>query len=148
MAASTVRHSAVIERHHPRMPRYVVVPHSVVSGWRLEGTAAVECSLNGTFIGRRSLKRWDEDRWFMDLPERLCREADVDTGDEVALDLRIASTELPEELASLLSESSQARERWNRLSASRRRMIREHVLAAKRPETRSRRARAALGESA
>ncbi len=105
----------------------------------------VEGTLGGKVLGRRTLKRWDEDRWFLDLPERLCLRAGVETGDEVDLEIRRASTELPPELAELLGSSSRARERWRELSASRQRVIREHVLAAKRPETRRRRASAALG---
>lgn len=145
MAAKSVSVSARVERKYPGLPRYVVVPSSVVRPWRLEGTTVVEGTLDGTALGRRTLKRWDEQRWFLDLPERLCRRAGVETGDDVELEIRRASTELPAELASLLADSSRARERWRELSASRQRVVREHVLAAKRPETRRRRARAALG---
>lgn len=144
MATKTLTCSVQIERHDPGLPRYVVVPSSVVRPWRLEGTTVVEGTLDGTDLGRRTMKRWDEERWFLDLPERLCRRAGVDTGDEVELVIRRASTELPAELESLLAGSLRARERWRELSASRRRMVREHVLAAKRPETRQRRARKAL----
>lgn len=145
MEAEPVRAPVTIERHHPETPRFVVVPASAVAPWRLDGTTVVEGTIDGTPLGRRTIKRWDEDRWFVDLPESVCRAAGVDTGDRVELEIRIASTELPAELASLLSRSSRARERWEGLSASRRRMLREHVLAARRPETRERRARRALG---
>lgn len=145
MPPETVRLATTIDRHHSGLPRYVVVPRTVLGPWRLEGTTVVEGTIDGTPLGRRSLKRWDEDRWFLDLPESLCREAGVETGDTVELEIRRASTALPEELESVLRSSRTARERWARWSASRRRMLREHVLAAKRPETRRRRARKALG---
>lgn len=145
MAAKSLRISARVERKDPGLPRNVVVASWVVHPWRLEGTTVVEGTLDGTALGRRTLKRWDEDRWFLDLPERLCRRAGVETGDEVDLEIRRASTELPPELAELLGSSSRARETWRELSASRQRVICEHVLAAKRPETRRRRARSALG---
>jgi hypothetical protein len=143
-APETIDLPATIERHDPGLPRYVVVPASAVGPWRLDGTTVVEGTIAGTPLGRRSLKRWDGERWFLDLPDSLCRKAGVDTGDSVALELRLASTELPDELASLLAGSPEARKRWEGLSASRRRMLREHVLAAKRAETRRRRSRAAL----
>lgn len=140
-----VRVEALVQRHHPEMPRYVVVPTAVVAGWQLDGTTVVEGTLNGTSLGRRSLKRWGEDRWFLDLPERWCRQAGIATGDRVKLALRVASTSLPEELEKVLSESPKARAAWKQMTASQKRMLREHVLAAKRPATRVRRARRYLG---
>lgn len=144
MAPRTLDLEATIARHDPGLPRYVVVPASAVRPWKLDGTTVVEGTIDDTPLGRRSLKRWDAERWFLDLPESLCRKAGVDTGDTVALELRVASTDLPEELERLLADSPQARDRWDRLSPSRRRMLREHVLAAQRSETRRRRARKAL----
>ena len=145
MAGETIELTAPVERHDPELPRYAVVPSALVEAWGLEGTTVVEGTIDGAPLGRRSLKQWDKERWFIDLPEALCRRAGVDTGDEVALTLRRASTELPDELEELLSESPSARGTWSGLSASRRRMIREHVLDAKRSATRRRRARKMLG---
>ncbi len=141
---STLRMEAVVERHLPGMPRYVVVPASKVARWKLEGTTIVEGTLNGIPLGRRSLKPWDEERWFVELRNDWCRKAGISTGDRVALALALASTELPDELERVLSESAAARECWDRMTAGQRRIVREDVLAAKRPETRERRARKAL----
>ncbi len=121
------------------------MPASAVAAWNLEGTTVVEGTLDGVDLGRRSLKRWDADRWFVDLPGTWCRNAGVSTGDGVELTLRIASSELPQELARLIAESATAQAAWRRLTASQQRMLREHVLAAKRPKTRERRARRGLG---
>ena len=137
--------SSRVERHHREMPRYLEVPSSTVAEWRLQGTTVVEGTINEIPIGRRSLKRWGDERWFIDLPAKLYHAAGVDTGDHVRLNIRIASTELPTELAGLLSRSSAARETWGRLMPRRQRMVREHVAAAKRPQTRDRWARCALG---
>lgn len=135
---------ATVERHDAKMPRYVVVPASVVASWKLEETTVVEGTLNGIPLGRRTLKRWGDDRWFVDLPERWCRRAGILTGDQSELVLKLASTELPKELAKLLAQSAEAKSCWDRLTASQQRMVCEDVLAAKRPETRARRARKAL----
>ena len=143
--ASTITLRARVERHHPDLPRYVVVPDSAVEPWKLGGTTIVEGTAGGVELGRRSLKRWDADRWFIDLPGKWCRDAGISTGDEVELTLRIASSELPEELGRLLSESEAAKSAWGRLTASQQRMLREHVFAAKRPRTRERRAHRGLG---
>lgn len=145
MVPTAISMAAVIDRHHTQMPRYVVVPSSVVAEWALEGTTVVEGEINGHSMGRRSLKPWDDERWFIDLPEKLCRTAGVETGDRVDLEIRIASADLPLELSRLLTESPSARHRWDQLSFSRQRMIREYILAAKRPETRERRAHKSLG---
>lgn len=147
MTANALRISVLIERHHPRTPRYVVVPSAAVAAWAIAETTVVEGKINGCSLGRRSLKRWGEDRWFLDLPERLCRRANFDVGDRVSLEIQIVATALPVELANLLSKSPAARRRWGKLSSSRQRMIREHILSARMPETRERRARGALGEA-
>ena len=99
-------------------------------------------------VGRRSLKRWDDRKcWWMDLPDALCRKAHVDTGDRVKLSVRIASEELPVELARLIKIDPAARARWERLTPGQQRMLREEILAAKQPVTRERRAARALGIS-
>jgi hypothetical protein len=135
---------AVVERHHARMPRYVVVPSSAIAHWRLEGTTIVEGTFLGIPLGRRSLKRWDEKRWYVELRADWCRRTGISTGDRAELVLEVASTELPDELVKVLSESEAGRYCWNRMTASQRRTVREDVLAAKRSETRERRARRAL----
>ena len=136
--------STVVERHHPEMPRYVVVPDQLVSDWKLEKTTTVEGTVNGQSIGRRSLKRFDASRWFIDLPESLCRRTGITTGSTIELLLRLASTDLPAELSELL-RSSEGAAAWKRLSPSQQRTVREHVLAAKQSETRLRRSRRSLG---
>ncbi len=143
--ASTITLRARVQRHQPDLPRYVVVPDSAVASWKLGDTTVVEGALGGFDLGRRSLKRWDADRWFLDLPGKWCRDARVSTGDEVELTLRMASSALPDELLRLIEGSAAAKAVWTRLTASQQRMLREHVLAAKRSETRVRRARRGLG---
>lgn len=126
------------------MPRYVVVPAAKVTRWKLAGTSVVEGTLNAIPLGRRSLKRWDAQRWFVELRSDWCRHAGIATGDRVDLVLELASSELPDEIVKVLSESAAARRCWEAMTASQRRILRENVLAAKRPETRERRARKAL----
>ena len=150
--AETVRDDVeirvVVERKHEELARYVVVPSPVAERWGLEGTTTVEGRIGGTDLGRRSLKRWDEERWFIDLPDALCRAAGVETGDATRLVLRVASERLPSELSRLLETHPKARRAWDGLTPSRRRMLREHVLAGKRRATRERRARRGLLGSA
>lgn len=140
--------SVIVERKHPRTPRFVVIPTSAVAAWDLDGTTVVECKVNGSAVGRRSLKRWGEHRWFIDLPDTLCRRAKVDTGDRVKLTLHVASRGLPEELTLLIASDPNARQAWEALSGSQQRMLREHVIAAKRATTRGARARKALRTAA
>ena len=134
----------IVERKAASLPRYVVIPAKVLAPWGLAGTTVVEGEMNGTATGRRSLKRWDERGWFLDLPEKLCAAAGVDTGDEVTLCLRSGDDTLPEELVSLIANDPRAKQSWEVLTHSQRRMLREQVLNAKRPATRERRARRAL----
>lgn len=142
----TLNLSSVIEHKHKGLPRFLCIPMSQVDPWKLQGTTTVEVTMNGVAIGRRSLKRWDDRNcWWMDLAEAACRKANVETGDRVKLILKIASEELPAELAQLIKQNTQARARWERLTPGQKRMLREEVLSAKQAETRARRAARALG---
>jgi len=119
---------------------------SKVDPWKLQGTTTVEVTINGVNIGRRSLKRWDDRGcWWMDLADAACRKANVETGDRAKLSLKIASEELPEELAQLIKKNSRARARWEGLTQGQKRMLREEILSAKQTATRERRAARALG---
>jgi uncharacterized protein YdeI (YjbR/CyaY-like superfamily) len=81
----------------------------------------------------------------MDLSNDICRQAHIETGDQVKLTLQIASDTLPEELVRLLIRSRAARARWEALTRGQQRMLREEILAAKQSRTRERRAARALG---
>lgn len=133
-----------IERKDPKLPRFVVVPAWALAKWGLTETTVVEGTLKGVDLGRRTLKRWDDQRWFVELPEPLCRRAGVETGDSMTIILRIASTELPLELAQLLSSDKAAQAAWEKLTPSQQRMLREQIASAKQAATRERRARQAL----
>ena len=139
--------SCQIERKAQRLPRFLVVPAHLLEGWKLGGTTVVEAMINGIAIGRRSLKKWDDDRWFVELAQPMCERAGVDTGDRVNLSLRLASDEFPDELATVLTESRRARAAWAKLTPAQQRMLREEIFAAKSADTRRRRAERALGAS-
>jgi Bacteriocin-protection, YdeI or OmpD-Associated len=143
--SDSIQLTAVIARKDPRLPRFVIVPSSSIEAWRLSQTAVVEGTLNGHDVGRRSLKKWDEQRWFIELPQPLCERAKVDTGSRIQLALEIASDSLPAELEELLKTNPGAKQAWARLSEGSQRMLRENVAAAKQSATRARRAAAALG---
>jgi hypothetical protein len=139
--------SCQIERKAQRLPRFVVVPAHLLEGWKLDGTAVVEATINGIAVGRRSLKKWDSDRWFVELTDAMCKHVGVDTGDRVTLSLHPASDKLPDELTTALAESRRAQTAWAKLTPAQRRMLREEILAAKSADTRRRRAERALGVS-
>lgn len=139
--------SGRIERKAQHLPRFLVVPAQLLKGWKLGGTTVVEAMINGIAVGRRSLKRWDDDRWFIEVAQPMCERIGVDTGDPVTLSLRLASDALPDELATLLAGSRRARAAWAQLTPAQQRMLREEVFAAKSADTRRRRAERALGVS-
>lgn len=139
----TIETSTVVERKQSDLPRYAVVSASLVADWQLAGTTTVETSINRVAVGRRSLHRWDAERWFISITQNDCRRAGIDTGSRIDLRLQIASTKLPPELEVLLREEA-ARKVWDSLTPSQQRMLREAIGAAKQPPTRARRARKAL----
>lgn len=146
MSGSPVQVHTRIERKSPSLPRFMVVASEALSDWDLEGTTVVEVRINGVDIGRRNLKYWGRDRdcWFLDVTESQCASAGVETGDPVELELRLASTRLPAELETVIESGDAASEAWASLTSSRQRQLAEHVRAAKRQDTRLRRARRAL----
>lgn len=139
-----VRLDAVVERKQPDLPRFIVVPTEAIAGWQLSDTTVVEVSINGAEVPRRTIKRWDDRRWFLSITAEDCRLLGIDTGDRISLTLQVAPIDLPEELANLLSSNPIAAEAWGRLTPSQQREIREHVAAAKQSATRVRRAESAL----
>ena len=143
--ASSLALQAVIERKAPNLPRFVVIPAVHLATWHLAGTTVIEGSLNEVPLGRRSLKPWDSDRWFLELPGPLCAKAGVDVGDRVRLTIQRAPEELPLELAELLRSDAQAKAQWTALTPAQQRMLREHVMEARHSTTRARRAARGLG---
>jgi hypothetical protein len=141
---TAIRTTAVVERKQPGLPRYAVVPASEVAPWGLAGTTTVEVEIDGVAVARRAIHRWDDDRWFVSVTDRDCKALGVDTGSTISLTLRVAPTALPEELERLIRGDDAARQAWERLTPSQRRMLREDVGAAKQSGTRARRARKAL----
>jgi hypothetical protein len=141
----TIAANVLVERHSDRLPRFVVIPSALVNAWQLQETTTVEGSINGVAFGRRSLKPWDSDRWFIELPELICRQAHIDVGNTVNVVVRLASVDLPAELASLVRTDAKASAAWSALTGSQQRMLREHVLAAKSTRVRLQRAYRGLG---
>ena len=84
---------ARIQRKDPKLPRFIVVPSMLVADWGVDQNVTVTGELNGVNLGRRSLKRWDADRWFIQVPEPVCKKANVDTGDMVTVTMQIAEDE-------------------------------------------------------
>ena len=129
-----------VERKRADLPRYVVLSTAQAHALGVTGTAILDCAFAGLHA-RRSLKRWDEARWFFELPDALCKRAGIDTGDVVTFTLSRADESIPEPLRACLDAEPSAWERWRALSEAQRRQTREHVRAAAREATRARRAR-------
>ena len=133
-----------IERKHAEMPAFVVLPADKVAGWRLTATTTVEGTLDGVSLGRRSLKRWDEERWFIELRRESLDALGKSPGDRATLVIDRAPTEIPAELQRLIDTDAAARECWESRTEAQRRMLREDILAARSSDARERRARRAL----
>jgi hypothetical protein len=145
--AKSLTATSTIERKYAQLPRFVCIPFAEVSPWKLESTTTVEGTINGTDIGRRGLKRWDERKcWFIELPESLCKKARIETGDRVELNLQIASDDLPQELSDLIAKDPKAKARWQKLTSGQQRMLREEVMSAKQSSTRAKRAARVLAD--
>ena len=141
---SAIRLTLVVERKRAELPPYVVVPAQAIAAWKLEATTTIEGTIDGAELGRRSIKRWDAERWFIELRKEHLTSIRKSAGDRVALVLRMASAALPEELQALIDTDKAARARWEGCTDAQQRMMRESILAAKTSAARERRARSAL----
>lgn len=141
---ASLRFVARIERTHAEMPAFVIVPAAKVATWKLMATTTVEGTLDGVSLGRRSLKRWDDERWFIELRRDSLDALGKAPGDRVTLVIHRASTEIPAELQRLIDTDVVARECWESRTEAQRRMLREEVLAAQSSGARERRARRSL----
>lgn len=134
----------VLERKQAALPAFVVVPAAKIERWKLEGTTTVDAVLGGVALGRRSLKRWDDERWFLELRNEHLAEVAKPIGTRLTLVIAPASEDLPEEMQRLFELEPDSRTRWDALTKAQRRGLREEVLAAKSSAARERRARRAL----
>ena len=124
---------ATIERHHPDLPVYLIVPGTVAAAFGRDRTFVVEAAINGHRVGRRSIKPWGDGRWFLELTKVQCARLGVGEGDAVTVRVRPAP-EVPPALAARITALG-LEARWARLSAAERRMLCEHVFAAKKEAT-------------
>ena len=131
-----------------RLPVYLEIPATKVKPWSLYGTATVLVNVSGNDAGRRSIKKWDDNRWFIELTKSFCSKHSIEVGTVVSVTIERTTDDLPVELATVLDTNRSARDAWEQLSPSRKRIIREHIMAAKKPETRERRASAWLPDDA
>ena len=147
MNSPRVTFVAELERKHPKLPVYFVVPNAKAQALRLCATEIVEGTVNGNLIGRRSIKKWDaEERspWFVEFTSPFCQKAGIKVGDKLNVSLWLASTALPVELEHALQASPVLQAKWNGLTDYSRRTSTEHVHAAKSPTTRARRVAAII----
>jgi hypothetical protein len=133
--------TTTVSRHMPQFSRLTTIPSEKVAPWKLHVTTVVEGTINGVEMGRRSMKRWDErDCWWIDLPDALCKKVGITEGDKIDLVLRVASEDLPDELAELINRSKLAKARWDQMMVAQQRMLREEIYGVKSSDARSRRA--------
>ena len=125
---------AVLERHQPDLPVYVLVPAGVAEGFGAAGTFVVQAAVNGQDVGRRSIKPWGDGRWFMELTKAHCKHLGLEVGAKISVAVTPA-LETPPELEARIAERGLTR-RWSQLTQSQRRAYSESVFEAKKPETR------------
>ena len=140
--SETICFEALVERIAPEVPRFVVYSGKA---WDETGTFIVDVLLNGIAIGLRNLMPWKERGWHFGLSEPMCNKVGVETGERVRVEMRRLGAARPKELEELLQVDPKAQNAWNRLSKGEERDFMLFVAAAKKPETRKRRARRGLG---
>jgi len=141
-----VSFAATIERHHPGLPVYLIVPATVPAGFGRDATFVVEAVIDGTPLGRRTVKPWGDGRWFLEVTAAQQARLGVAEGDRVTVAL-VPAAEVPEDLAAAITEAG-LEPAWHGLSAAGRRALAEPVFEARRPETRAKRIGRVIGQLA
>ena len=128
---------------------FVVIPADVVEALGATGRTSVVGTIDGLPIRHQFMPYTFEGvgRQVVMAVNKATRQAiGKDAGDTVEFDLerdersRSADVEIPQELADALAADGSAATAFEALAPSRRRELAEHVVEAKRPETRKRRA--------
>lgn len=79
----------MVERKDETLPRYVTIPRVELARRGIHARVTVSGALAGVPFEDRNVHPWDDERFFMNLPQTLCRRAGVDTGDRVRLLLEL-----------------------------------------------------------
>lgn len=142
----TISYHAQLMQKNADLPRYVEIPASHLELWEIKGTTPIEVQINGKDIGRRNLKHWGSgrDTWFFEVTQQTCKNLGIKVGDHISITLKLADTNLPQELAEILDVSPEANTRWDSMSSSKQRMLADYVRSAKQVDTKIRRAKKAL----
>jgi hypothetical protein len=125
-----------LDRHDPKLPRFVVLPASAATALGLQHRVTVEGTLGGVPFTRRSIKPWGDGRYFFDVPNDVCRKAAVDVGDIIDVSVIVVDDQPPADLIEALDRDTVAARAWSRLTPSQQRRIVDDVVQAVRPLTR------------
>jgi hypothetical protein len=130
---------ARIERHHPNLPRFVLLNVDPTLLWDVESTFVAEAFFNGHSIGRRSVKPWGDGRWFLDVTQKHCDDFGIDTGALLQVTLKYVADPTPSDLSNAFATNRWLEVHWSSLRPTRRRQLSQWVEEARQPVMRQRR---------
>ena len=116
-----------------------MLPDDVVDELELTATTTVIGTMAGVAFDRQAVKPVRGGGWFVDVTGRTCTKAEIDTGDEIEVELEVIGEELPHDLAAAIAADEHAQAWWDGASASKRRQAVNSVEKAKTEATRAKR---------
>lgn len=121
----------------------LVIPDDIADAYEKAGITRVIACLNGA-ESRRAIQRKRDGRRLLVLGRDALKEAGVDVGDAVEVELhpdaKPDEIDLGDEFAEVLAQDDEARARWETFTIGRRRSLAYYVTSAKRSDTRLKRA--------
>jgi hypothetical protein len=128
-----LRFRTELQRKDPRLPVFIRVPGEIVAPWNLTEWKSVEGSLNGHEFGRRTIKDWGKDSpdWFVEFLKPYLDGANLNPGDAIDVELRLADMTMPPEMAARMESDADFARAYEALIPNHKRNAIEHYLEAK-----------------
>ena len=128
----TLRFRTELQRKDPGLPVFIRIPGDVVAPWQLSEWRSVEGSLNGHDFGRRTIKDWEPGPdWFVEFLKPWLEAANLNPGDIVDVELRLADMTMPPEMAARMTSDEGFARAYEALIPNHKRKAIEFYLEAK-----------------
>jgi hypothetical protein len=134
-----IRFRTELQRKDPSLPVFIRIQGELVAPWKLTEWRTVEGSLDGHAFGRRTIKDWGKGSsdWFVEFLKPYLEAANLQPGDRVDVELRLADMAMPPEMAERMRDDPEFARAYEALIPNHKRNVVELYLQARTPAGRT-----------